>query len=188
MPLGTPWILISPLDQSTGLKEMFRRWMRWSLDKIAGSRVQQVIFSPRRVARSLASVYRGYSPLIMCYASRGFMLAVGWISRERSRLFCTVYRGYSPLITCYASRGGIFSLVRINGHNVVRCVLLFGNPFRSPEWPNEKFDRKVQISFCKMLNYKTEYHEEELLSSFHFNGRIVEFCRQTQKLEPPCTE
>ena len=27
-------------DQSSGLKEMFRRWMRWSLDEISGSLVK----------------------------------------------------------------------------------------------------------------------------------------------------
>ena len=27
-------------DQSSGLKEMFRRWMRWGLDEISGSLVQ----------------------------------------------------------------------------------------------------------------------------------------------------
>ena len=30
-------------DQSSGLKEMLQLWMRWSLDEISGSLVQQVI-------------------------------------------------------------------------------------------------------------------------------------------------
>ena len=30
-------------DQSSGLKEMFQRWMKWSLDEISNSLVQQVI-------------------------------------------------------------------------------------------------------------------------------------------------
>ena len=33
-------------DQSSSLKEMLRRWMKWSLDEISGSLVQKVIFPP----------------------------------------------------------------------------------------------------------------------------------------------
>ena len=31
-------------DQTSVLKEMFQRWIRWSLDEISASLVQQVIF------------------------------------------------------------------------------------------------------------------------------------------------
>ena len=47
-------------DQSSGLKENFQRWMKWSLDEIYGSLVQQFIFPPLERA-SLGRETLGYN-------------------------------------------------------------------------------------------------------------------------------
>ena len=47
-------------DQSSGLKENFQRWRKWSLDEIYGSLVQQFIFPPLQRA-SLGCESLGYN-------------------------------------------------------------------------------------------------------------------------------
>ena len=52
--------------------------------------------------------------------------------------------------------------------------------------PNEakgKFRASLQISFCKVL--KNNHFVKVQAESFHFNGHIVGFHPQTQKLESP---
>ena len=58
-------------DQSSSLKEMLRWWMKWSLDEISGSLVQQVIFPPlQRASFSLEGLGCNWKQSMGSYRSR----------------------------------------------------------------------------------------------------------------------
>ena len=147
-PLPTP---PKKMDQSVGLKEMFRRWMRWSLNKIAGSPVQQVISLPKYVTRPWRS--RVWFNWARAAIAHGF-------STPRTTFECI----YTNTFTSKESCG-------LDNHSP------------KPLGQNSTGKSKFHFVKCWIIN-STMW---EYFSSFHFNGHIIGFCPQTQKLEPPCT-